>query len=231
MTSCHVHCSRRSKLQLPEDGQNVWPKHVGILYNKYKHCAIVFILFFIYFVLRPKNFNDCSMKTPIKLMCKILIVNGVTNSYTWNLARYWLQAPWGWHDSVETCRRSVIICEIIVHLLVVVQNNKRWQVHVLKQLCIWLVVKSVCTGLLYGRCVYWTVVWKMCVLDCCMEDVCTGLVYGRCVYWTVVWKMCVLDCCMEDVYTGLVYGRCVYWTGVWKMCVLDCCMQDVQHQI
>ena len=36
-----------------------------------------------------------------------------------NLARYWLQAPWGWHDSVETCR-GVIICEVIVYLLVIV---------------------------------------------------------------------------------------------------------------
>jgi len=44
--------------------------------------------------------------------------------YLCNLARYWLQAPWGWHDSVETCR-SAIICEIIVHLLVIVQNNKK----------------------------------------------------------------------------------------------------------
>jgi hypothetical protein len=43
--------------------------------------------------------------------------------YWYNLARYWLQAVWGWHDSVETCS-SVIICEIIVHLLVIVQNNK-----------------------------------------------------------------------------------------------------------
>ena len=42
--------------------------------------------------------------------------------YWCNLARYWLQAVWGWHDSVETCS-SVIICEIIVHLLVMVQNN------------------------------------------------------------------------------------------------------------
>ena len=40
---------------------------------------------------------------------------------TWQ--RYWLQTPWGWHDNVETCR-SVIICEIIVHLLIIVQNNK-----------------------------------------------------------------------------------------------------------
>ena len=41
-----------------------------------------------------------------------------------NLARHWLQAPWGWHDSVETCR-GVITGEIIVHLLVIVQNNKK----------------------------------------------------------------------------------------------------------
>jgi len=32
--------------------------------------------------------------------------------YLCNLARYWLQPPWGWHDRVETCS-SVIICEII----------------------------------------------------------------------------------------------------------------------
>ena len=44
--------------------------------------------------------------------------------YLCNLARYWLQAPWGWHDSVETCR-SVIICEIIVNLLVIVQNDNK----------------------------------------------------------------------------------------------------------
>jgi len=24
--------------------------------------------------------------------------------YLCNLASYWLQAPWGWYDSVETCR-------------------------------------------------------------------------------------------------------------------------------
>jgi len=32
------------------------------------------------------------------------------------------KAPWGWHDIVETCR-SVIICEIIVPLLAIVQND------------------------------------------------------------------------------------------------------------
>ena len=44
--------------------------------------------------------------------------------YWCNLARYWLQAVWGWHDSVETCS-SVIICEIIVYLLVIVQHNNK----------------------------------------------------------------------------------------------------------
>jgi hypothetical protein len=39
-----------------------------------------------------------------------------------NLAGYCLQALRGWHDNVETFT-SVIICEIIVHLLVRVQNN------------------------------------------------------------------------------------------------------------
>ena len=51
--------------------------------------------------------------------------------YLCNLARYWLQAVWGWHDSVKTCS-SVIICETIVHLLVTVQNNGRCMVQVLK---------------------------------------------------------------------------------------------------
>jgi hypothetical protein len=51
--------------------------------------------------------------------------------YLCNLARYWLEAPWGWHDSVETCR-NMIICEIIVHLLVTVQNKKKWSLHICK---------------------------------------------------------------------------------------------------
>jgi hypothetical protein len=42
--------------------------------------------------------------------------------YLCNLTRYWLQAPWGWHNSVETCR-SVIFFEIIVYLLVIVTNK------------------------------------------------------------------------------------------------------------
>jgi len=39
-------------------------------------------------------------------------------TYLCNLARYWLQAPWRWHNSDKTCRRSIIICQLIVYLLV-----------------------------------------------------------------------------------------------------------------
>jgi len=43
--------------------------------------------------------------------------------YWCNLARYWLQAVWGWHDSVETCS-GVTICEIVVCICwFKVQNN------------------------------------------------------------------------------------------------------------
>jgi len=60
----------------------------------------------------------------IYLKCK-LYYQQLHLKYLCNLGRYWLQAPWGWHDRVTTCR-SVIICEIIVHLLVIVQNKKKW---------------------------------------------------------------------------------------------------------
>ena len=56
------------------------------------------------------NFESYYQQLPLKYLC--------------NLPRYWLQAPWGWHDSVATCR-SVIICEVIVHFLVVVQNRTK----------------------------------------------------------------------------------------------------------
>jgi hypothetical protein len=91
----------------------------------------------------------------LKCLCTVLptaafeiLVYCVTNSCIWNtcvlcyqqlhlkylcnLARYWLQAPWGWHDNVETRRRNVIICEIIVQLLVIVWNNKRCTVPLFK---------------------------------------------------------------------------------------------------
>ena len=50
------------------------------------------------------NVNWNNMRTFIKPIRNIIIVNCITNSCIWNtccnVARYWLQAPWGWHDSV-----------------------------------------------------------------------------------------------------------------------------------
>jgi hypothetical protein len=82
------------------------------------------------FILYYQDLNDYNTRTVNCLNCK-LYYQQMYLKYLCNLARYWLEAPWGWHNSVETCR-SVIICEIIVHLLVIVRNNKRRTVQVLK---------------------------------------------------------------------------------------------------
>ena len=63
---------------------------------------------------------SCLQYNVKRLNCK-LYYQQLHLKYLCNLANYGLQAPWGWHDSVETCG-SVIICEIIVHLFVVVQK-------------------------------------------------------------------------------------------------------------
>ena len=66
-----------------------------------------------------------SLPLPCVTMCHHIstgVYQQLHLKYLCNLARYQLRAPWGWHDSVVTCR-SVAICEIIVHLLVIVQNN------------------------------------------------------------------------------------------------------------
>jgi len=36
-------------------------------------------------------------------VCMAMLLSCWSGMYSFNLARYWLQAPWGWHDSVETC--------------------------------------------------------------------------------------------------------------------------------
>jgi hypothetical protein len=64
------------------------------------------------------NLNNTHLK---HLNCK-LYYQQLHLKYWCNLARYCLQAVWGWYDSVETCK-SVIICEIIVHLFVIIQNT------------------------------------------------------------------------------------------------------------
>ena len=61
--------------------------------------------------------------------------------YWCNLASYWLQAVWGWHDSVETCS-SVIICEIIVCICwFIVQNNKNTMVSLVSYIQKWNICK------------------------------------------------------------------------------------------
>ena len=37
VTSCHMHCTREPNMQLPEDGKDIWPKRVRVVYNKYKN--------------------------------------------------------------------------------------------------------------------------------------------------------------------------------------------------
>ena len=71
------------------------------------------------------DFKDYSKRTWINPVWNILIINCITNCCIWNTCVTWqgidYKLPWGWHDSVETCS-SVMIWEIIVHLLVTVQN-------------------------------------------------------------------------------------------------------------
>ena len=120
----------------PED-DTIVSKHVGVTI-----CEI-----FVHLLVIVQNNKTCQVhvlkegynniyyvnlhKTCVKhLNCK-LCYQKLHLKYLCKFASYWLQAPWGWHDSVETYM-SVIICEIIVHLLVMIQNNERCMVHVLK---------------------------------------------------------------------------------------------------
>jgi hypothetical protein len=87
------------------------------------------ILFFFVFCTMT---NKCTIISQIMtLLHHKLYYQQLHVKYLCNLAKYWLQSPWGWHGIVETFR-SVIICEIIVHLSVTVQNNKRCTVYILK---------------------------------------------------------------------------------------------------
>ena len=73
---------------------------------------------------------SCSRRTLHHGVSKYYRLQHLT--YLCNLARYWLRSPWGWHNLAETCRGNVIICQLIVHRLVIVQHNKRCTVQVLK---------------------------------------------------------------------------------------------------
>jgi hypothetical protein len=60
---------------------------------------------------------------------QIRFMQFLTNNRIWHTCITWhgteLRAPWGWHNSVETCSSGIIICQLIVHLLVIVQNKKK----------------------------------------------------------------------------------------------------------
>ena len=108
-------------------------------------CAILIISIpvpcIFYFVLWPTNeklfhkLSPCYMFRHYRFILIELVNNKLKHlncklyyqqlhlKYLCKLTRYWLQPPWEWHDSVETWS-SVIICEIIVHLLVIVQNKR-----------------------------------------------------------------------------------------------------------
>ena len=91
-------------------------------------------------------FNDFSTrthKTYVKHLNFKLYYQQLHLTYLWNLAKYWLQTAWEWHGSVETCS-SLIICEIIVHLLITVQNDNRCKVHGIKIINIWVFFKEIC---------------------------------------------------------------------------------------
>jgi hypothetical protein len=68
--------------------------------------------------------NNCAFVGHCKINNFKLYYQLMHLTYFCKLARYWLRTACGWHDSVETCRRGVIICEIIVLLLVIVRNKE-----------------------------------------------------------------------------------------------------------
>jgi hypothetical protein len=95
-------------------------------------CTAHCVCYFLNFVLWPTNaqlshkLSHCYMFRHHHVILRELVINTLPNYtcisnaavgntiYNEAVSRYWLQAPWGWHDSVETCS-SVKICEIIVH--------------------------------------------------------------------------------------------------------------------
>ena len=135
----HSYMFRHYRVILREPVINVLPSYTSIsnaVYNSdvsHRFYAIShYCLFrgFIMLIFQRLQYHNLHKTCVKRLNCK-LYYRQLHLKYWCNLARYWLQAPWGRHDSVETCR-SVIICEIIVHLLLNAQNSKRCAVQVLK---------------------------------------------------------------------------------------------------
>ena len=107
--------------------QSVWWRYIQSACWCYCRAGPLCSKDFIITIFQRLNYKNLH-KTYVKhLNCKLYYWQQHMK-YWCNLARYWLQAPQGWHDSVKTCRRSVIICEIIAHLFVTVKIQKKWQI-------------------------------------------------------------------------------------------------------
>ena len=106
--------------------QSATPMLLGTVLTKFQaphqkqtlHDTPIYIFFILIHVPCSFIILYCDQQNKFKLYYQQLHLK-----YLCNLAKYWLWAPWGWYGSVETCR-SVIICKLIVHLLVIIQNKK-----------------------------------------------------------------------------------------------------------
>ena len=77
-------------------------------------------------------------------MWKILIVNCITDSCIWNTGVTWQGTDYrlSEDDTIGSKHVGVVIsCEIIVHLLVIVKNDKRCTVNVLKKRMCYVLLK------------------------------------------------------------------------------------------
>jgi hypothetical protein len=115
--------------------ETMGPREDTLFLNTLRAVILIHVLcIFYYFVIWPTKaqlFHKLShsfLFRHYRVILSELVIN-TWPSYTsciWNtcvnLARYLLHAPWGSHDSVETYRNN-IICKIILHLLVILQNN------------------------------------------------------------------------------------------------------------
>ena len=89
----------------------LWPTNAQ-LFHKLSHS---YMLRYYRVILREPVINTFA-KWHKYFRCSCQYYQQLLLKYLYNLARYWLQAPLGWNNSVEIFR-SVIICEIIVHFL------------------------------------------------------------------------------------------------------------------
>ena len=103
----HCYTFRHNRVILKESVINTLPSYTT-LQMQLLHILLNQMAAFVFIKINLEFFN-CIYIAAHEILC--------------SLARYWLQAPWGWRHSVEKCW-SVIICKIIVHLLVIVKIKR-----------------------------------------------------------------------------------------------------------